>query len=533
MILVRNLHLHIEETDQSDILQLRLRKKLGLGADVPFTFRIVKESLDARQKNNIHFIYQILCTVENEARVRKSMDKDCVEYLEEALPEAAYGTSAMTCRPVVVGFGPSGIFCALTLAQAGFKPIVLEMGMDVVQRTRAVETFWAGGPLDPSCNVQFGEGGAGTFSDGKLTTRIKDQRVDAVINAFVEAGAPEEIRYLQKPHVGTDLLKGVVKKLREKVIALGGEIRFQAKLTDITIKSGKVAAITVNDQAMAVETLVLCLGHSSRDTYTMLFSRGVAMEGKAFAVGLRVEHDQHSLDAIQYGRYSDHPKLKASEYSLAHKLPDGRGVYSFCMCPGGRVVNASSEAGHLCVNGMSYHARNRTNANSAILVSVTPADFGTSPLDGILFQRRFEKAAFQMGGGDYRAPVQAAADFLQGKVSPDLRGIQPEIKPGFTIAPLHELYPPFITGAISQGMGEFGRRIKGFDQTGVFTGAETRSSAPLRILRNTDGESINVRGLFPAGEGAGYAGGIMSAAVDGIKTAEKIKSRFKQPGDSL
>ncbi len=554
MILVRNVHLHIEETEnEREILDQRVRKKLGIPVSYPMTFRIIKESLDARQKNNIWFIYQVVCDVKNVEEVLKHADKDCSIYLEEETDSVSYGDKKLESRPIIVGFGPAGMFCALTLAKAGFRPIVIEKGSDIVKRTKDVEDFWRTGNLDLNSNVQFGEGGAGTFSDGKLTTRIKDKGVEKVIQGFIKAGAPDEIAYLQKPHVGTDLLKGIVKNIRETIIELGGEVRFNSTLKDIRIEKCKLKSISVEETAgvsayeLKTEDLILCLGHSARDTYKMLFDRGVAMEAKSFAVGFRIEHNQKNLDKVQYGKYSDHPKLKSSEYTLAHKLNKTRGVYTFCMCPGGRVVNASSDEGMLCVNGMSYHARNLENANSAIVVSVTHEDFGNLPLDGVDFQRRYERAAYVMGGGNFNAPILSSQGFLSGKTDPNIErstefiiengersketgvsSVIPQIKPGGRIAPIYEIYPDYITKGIREGLNEFGKRIRGFDTDGIMTGVETRTSSPLRILRGTSLSSINVSGIYPAGEGAGYAGGIVSSAVDGIKVAEMIISQYKR-----
>lgn len=542
MILVRNVHLHIEETEnERNLLDQRIKKKLGIPSSYPMTFRILKESLDARQKNNIWFIYQVICDVKNDSEVLRHSDKDCSIYLEDESDELQYGEKTLESRPVVVGFGPAGMFSALTLAKAGFKPIVIEKGSDIVKRTKDVEDFWRTGNLDINSNVQFGEGGAGTFSDGKLTTRIKDKRVEKVIQGFIKAGAPDEIAYLQKPHVGTDLLKGVVKNIRETIIDLGGEVRFNTSLKDIRIEKGELKSIIVEETGsltayeLKTNDLILCLGHSARDTYRMLYDRGVAMEAKSFAVGFRIEHNQKELDKVQYGKYSEHPKLRSSEYTLAHKLSKTRGVYTFCMCPGGRVVNASSEEGLLCVNGMSYHARNMENANSAIVVSVTPEDYGSLPLDGVEFQRSYEKAAYAMGGGNFTAPILSSQGFIDGKLD-NIEGINgvskvtvtPEIKPSGRISPIYDIYPGFITEGIREGLSEFGKRIKGFDTDGVMTGVETRTSSPLRILRGSSLSSINVSGIYPAGEGAGYAGGIVSSAVDGIKVAEMIISQYER-----
>lgn len=530
MLLVRDLTLHIKDTDQErEALEAVLVKRLGVPASELESFRILKESVDARKKEDILFNYQVLVSLKQESDfLRKHPDRPGVApHYAEAVLKVEPGEETPDGRVVIVGFGPAGMFGALTLAKAGYRPLIIERGQDMVARTASVEAFWRDGSLNPAGNVQFGEGGAGTFSDGKLTTRIKDPRVNQVLDAFTQAGAPQEILYRNKPHVGTDLLKGVVMKIRREIESLGGEFRFLTQLEDLEAMAGSLTRIKLSGEWIKAGALLLCPGHSARDTYAMLRERGVALESKAFAVGLRVEHLQAGLDSNQYGPWASHPKLRASEYTLAAKAADGRGVYSFCMCPGGRVVNASSEAGHLCVNGMSYHARDLTNANSAIVVSVTPEDFGPGLMDGIAFQKSLEKKAFELGGSNWHAPVQLTQDFLEDRTSRDLKKVLPSITPGFSLAPLHEVFPPVVTQGIKDGMVSFGRKIPGFDKAGLFTGVETRTSAPLRILRGEDLQSISHRGLYPCGEGAGYAGGIVSAAVDGIKAAEAVIRRFR------
>lgn len=528
MIEINNIHLHIDETENEFmVLKKRIINKIGVSSETPFSFRILKESLDMRQKNNPFFIYKVLVTMDNEEKILKKADKDIRKYREEERLIPEYGNEVLKKRPVVIGFGPAGMFSALTLAKAGLRPVVFEMGPDVVKRTAKVENFWNTGKLDPWGNIQCGEGGAGTFSDGKLTTRIKDRRVEDVIEAFIEAGAPEEIRYLQKPHVGTDILKGVVMNIRKKIISLGGEVNFNSRMEDMRTENGKVRGVRINSEWVETDDVVLCIGHSSRDTYSMMYEKGFRLEPKAFAVGFRAEHLQKDIDENQYGKYKDHKKLKASEYTLAHKLSDGRGVYSFCMCPGGYVVNASSEEGRLCVNGMSHHARNGINANSAIVISVSEADYGSHPLDGMKFQRMIEEKAFRLGGGDFRAPVQYTSDFSGTEKGSGMRA-EPQVRPGFVFTDLRGIYSEKMTEGIIEGMAAFGKKIKGFDTMGVFTGVEARTSAPLRIKRNEELQAEGVSGLYPCGEGAGYAGGIVSSAVDGIKCAGKIISRYRK-----
>ena len=530
MLLVRDITLHIKNTeDERQALESELIRKLRIPAGEIQSFRILKESVDARKKEDIFFNYQLLVSLKKEESYLKkhaNIAGVAPHYSVES-PLIIPGEEVPSGRIVVVGFGPAGMFSALTLARAGYRPLILERGQDVVARTASVEGFWNGGPLNPAGNVQFGEGGAGTFSDGKLTTRIKDLRVNQVLDAFTKAGAPEEILYRNKPHVGTDLLKGVVMNIRNEIIRFGGEFRFTTQLEDIEAVNDRITKVKAGGEWLSAAAVILCPGHSARDTYAMLMDRKVAMESKAFAVGLRVEHLQSDIDSNQYGSWASHPKLRASEYSLAAKAAGGRGVYSFCMCPGGQVVNASSEEGRLCVNGMSNHARNLANANSAIVVSVSPQDFGQEPMAGIEFQRKIEGKAFEMGGSNWQSPVQQTADFLQDRTSQDLKTVLPSIKPGFNFAPLHELLPAPITQGLKDGLEIFGRRIHGFDRDGILTGVEARTSAPLRILRNPELQSVSHNGLYPCGEGAGYAGGIVSAAVDGIKAAEAVIKRFK------
>lgn len=530
MLIVRDLSLHIQDTqNERQALEAELLRHLRIPRDEILSFRILKESVDARKKEDILFNYQLLVSLKQEdAYLRKHRNRPGVSpHYKEDIPLVVPGQETANGRIIVVGFGPAGMFSALTLARAGYRPLILERGQSMVKRTASVETFWKDGTLNPSGNVQFGEGGAGTFSDGKLTTRIKDPRVDQVLDALTAAGAPEEILYRNKPHVGTDRLKGIVMNIRKEIESLGGEFRFETQWEDMATINGAIDKISAGGEWIKAGALILCPGHSARDTYEMLLEKGVALESKAFAVGLRVEHRQRELDANQYGPWADHPKLRASEYTLAAKAASGRGVYSFCMCPGGKVVNASSESGHLCVNGMSYHSRNLENANSAIVVSVSPEDFGKGPLDGIGFQRGLEKRAYEMGGANWNAPVQRVGDFLNDQSSRELSDIVPSITPGYQFAPLHQLLPQDVTQGIKDGMVVFGRRIHDFDKNGLFTGVEARTSAPLRILRGTDLQSVSHQGLYPCGEGAGYAGGIVSAAVDGIKAAEAVIKRFK------
>ncbi|WP_367847768.1 NAD(P)/FAD-dependent oxidoreductase [Rhodoferax sp. WC2427] len=435
-------------------------------------------------------------------------------------------------RPVVVGFGPCGIFAALVLAQMGFKPIVLERGTTVRQRTQDTWGLWRKNVLKPESNVQFGEGGAGTFSDGKLYSQIKDPRFlgRKVMQEFVKAGAPEEILVAAHPHIGTFKLVKVVEHLREQIIALGGEVRFEQRVTDVHIVDGHMRGLTVLNQATGETTelradhVVLALGHSSRDTFAMLHARGVYVEAKPFSIGFRIEHPQSLIDRARWGRHAGHPLLGAADYKLVHHANNGRAVYSFCMCPGGTVVAATSEPGRVVTNGMSQYSRNERNANAGIVVGITPEDFpGTHALAGIDLQRQLESHAYVLGGSTYEAPGQLVGDFIAGRASTQLGSVEPSYKPGVNLGDLHSALPGYAIAAIREALPAFGRKIKGFDlPDAVLTGVETRTSSPIKMTRGEDFQSLSVRGLYPAGEGASYAGGILSAGVDGIKVAEAV-----------
>ena len=491
------------------------------------SFKIVKESIDARDKNDIFFIYTIDFSVDNEKAVLekcKNLKINAVKEIEYEYVENGEGT--LMGRPVIVGFGPCGIFCGLILAEMGYKPIILERGKEIKQRAEDVIEFWNKGILNTKSNVQFGEGGAGAFSDGKLTTQIKDKRVEKVLTSLVSAGASENILYEQKPHIGTDVLRDVVINLRNKIISLGGEVRFETQLVDY--KAGKLIVESKGEiSELESNAVALAIGHSARDTFSMLNEIGIVIEQKPFSIGVRIEHPQEFINNAQFGKYAKHERLGAAEYKVSYHCKEGRGVYSFCMCPGGYVIGASTEEEAVVTNGMSYHNRGHVNANSALLVDVTTQDFESShPLAGIEFQRKWEKLAFEAGGRNYNAPAQLVSDFLQDKPSTKEGSVKPSFQPSVNFTDLRKCLPEFAADALKEALPELSKRIPGFAYgDAVLTGVETRSSSPVRIVRNENFES-NISCFYPAGEGAGYAGGIISAAVDGIKVAEKIAAKF-------
>lgn len=530
MIRITELRLAIDHAPEA--LELAIVRFLKIAPKDLISFEVFKRSYDARKNVALAFIYTVDVSVKDEAQV---LTRFAGDVHVRPSPDTRYHFIAkapqkLERRPVVIGFGPCGIFAALLLAQMGFKPIVLERGKAVRERTQDTWGLWRKNILNPESNVQFGEGGAGTFSDGKLWSQVKDPKFYGrkVLHEFIKAGAPEEILYVAKPHIGTFRLVGVVEKMRQEIISLGGEIRFSQKVTGFDIEDQQIRGIQLeNGEHIVADQVILALGHSARDTFQALHDAGVYLEAKPFSIGFRIEHPQSMIDRARLGPHAGNPLIGAADYKLVHHAKNGRSVYSFCMCPGGTVVAATSEPNRVVTNGMSQYSRNERNANAGIVVGITPEDYPGGPMAGIEFQRAIESKAFELGGKNYEAPGQLVGDFLAQKPSTDFGSVLPSYKPGVHLTDLAESLPDYAIEAIREAIPAFEKQIPGFSMNdAVLTGVETRTSSPLRITRGANYQSLNIKGLYPAGEGAGYAGGIMSAGIDGIKVAEALALEY-------
>ncbi len=530
MIRITELRLPLEYP--ADALPMAIAERLCIATADLLSFSVFKRGYDARKRDAIVLVYTIDAVLPDEVAIlAKFADDPHVKIAPDTTYRfVAHVQEAPDIRPVVVGFGPCGLMAGLVLAQMGLRPIILERGKKVRERTKDTWALWRKNQLNPESNVQFGEGGAGTFSDGKLYSQIKDPKHYGrkVLTEFVKAGAPEEILYVSKPHIGTFRLVKMVENMRAQIEALGGEIRFQQQVTDILIEAGQVRGLTLaSGEQLRADQVIMALGHSARDTFAMLHERGVFMEQKPFSLGFRIEHPQTLIDQARFGKHAGNELLGAADYKLVHHAKNGRSVYSFCMCPGGQVVAATSEVGRVVTNGMSQYSRAERNANAGIVVGITPSDYPGNPLAGMEFQRQWESRAYELGGHDYSAPGQLVGDFLKGRASTQLGSVEPSYQPGVHLTDLATSLPGYAIEALREALPAFERQIKGFSMyDAVLTGVETRTSSPLRMTRGEDLQSLNVKGLFPAGEGAGYAGGILSAGVDGIRVAEALATQM-------
>lgn len=526
MIRITNVKLPLDHNETQ--LKKEILSTLNISDNQLVDFTVFRRGYDARTKNKITLLYTIdVTTTDEEALLQNNADNQNVRLTPDMTYKfVAKAPEDLAERPVVIGFGPCGIFVGLVLAEMGYKPIILDRGKEVRERTKDTFGFWRSKTLNTESNVQFGEGGAGTFSDGKLWTQVKDKKHYGrkVLKDFVDAGAPEEILYVSKPHIGTFKLVGMVEKMRAKIIELGGEIHFSARVDDLHIEDGQITGLTLADgQQIKSKHIALATGHSARDTFEMLYKKGVYMEAKSFSIGFRIEHNQSAIDEVLFGKNAGNPILGAADYKLVHHCKNGRSVYSFCMCPGGTVVAATSEENRVVTNGMSQYSRNERNANSAIVVGIEPSDYPGGPLAGIELQRQLESAAYKLGGENYDAPAQLVGDYLNNESSEHLGKVEPSYKPGVKLTDLTKILPDYCREALQEAIPAFNKKISGFAlKDAMLTGVETRTSSPVSIKRGADYQSVNTKGLYPAGEGAGYAGGIMSAAIDGIKVAEAM-----------